>query len=152
LRKAGKINFNLGVPISGWIPVCFKSGDFVLEFTSSKVPENPTEKLCEALILIVSGVESEICWTEEPVCYYFKFNLVDDVYSFKINETDRRGHNQSEIFLKNGQFEDIIMPIYRGLKKWTTIEYQTSAWKKINPAKLNKLTELIKKRKSIFHN
>jgi len=148
LRKTKKIEFNLGQPISGWIPVYFKSGDFVLEFTSSKVPENPTDKLCESLILIASGVESEMCWTEEPVCYFFKFILADNSYSFAIDETDTSGQNRTEIFQKNGGFEDLILPIYRGLKKWTTIEFEPSTWGKIKQSKLDKLTELIKNKKT----
>ncbi len=148
MKKEEKIEFNLGQPISGWIPVYLKSGDFILEFTSSKIPENPTDKLCEALILIVSGVESEICWTEEPICYFFKFMPADNSYSFSIDETDRWGLNRTEIFRKNGGFEDLIMPIYRGLKKWTTFEYKTSDWKKINQSKTDKLTGLVKKRKT----
>ena len=147
MKKIEKIEFNLGQPISGWIPVHIKSGDFILELTSSKVPENPTDKLCEALILILSGVESEMCWTEEPVCYYFNFNLIGKSYSFKIEETDRNGHNRTEVFSENGGFEDLIMPIYRGLKKWTTREYESSNWKKIKEDKLKKLTELIKNKK-----
>ncbi len=148
LKKQDKIEFNLGQPIAGWIPVSFKSGDFILEFTSSKIPENPTDKLCEALILIVNGVESEMCWTEEPICYFFKFMSADNSFSFTIDETDRRGQNRTEIFSQNGGFEDLIMPIYRGFKKWTTLEYEPSSWKKIEEIKLNKLTRLIKKRKT----
>lgn len=147
MKKEEKIEFNLGQPISGWIPVYFKSRDFVLEFTSSKVPENPTDKLCEALILIVNGVESEMCWTEEPICYFFKFMPADNSYTFTIDETDRRGQNRTEIFRKNGGFEDLIMPIYRGLKKWTTVEYDALTWAKIAENRLAKLTELVKKKK-----
>ncbi len=148
MKKQEKIEFNLGQPISGWIPLYFKSGDFILEFTSSKIPENPTDKLCEALILISSGVVSEMCWTEEPVCYFFRFELKDNFYSFKIEETDKNGQNRTEIFYANRGFEDLILPIYRGLKKWTTIEFEPSAWEKIEQSKLDKLTELIKKRKT----
>ncbi|WP_420401328.1 hypothetical protein [Flagellimonas sp.] len=142
------MEFNLGQPISGWLPVYFKSDDFILEFTSSKIPENPTDKLCEALILISSGVESEMYWTEQPISYFFKFELMNTFYSFKILETDKNGYNQTEIFRANGRFEDLILPIYRGLKKWTTIEFESSAWKKIEQSKLDKLTELIKTRKT----
>ncbi|TVZ15603.1 hypothetical protein [Maribacter sp. MAR_2009_72] len=148
MKKEEKIEFNLGQPISGWVPVYFKSRDFILEFTSSKIPENPTDKLCEALILIASGVESEMCWTEQPICYFFKFIQTEKTYCFTIDETDRHGQNRTEIFRENGGFEDLIMPIYRGLKKWTTLEYGPSDWKKIEDSKLDKLTELVKKRKT----
>ncbi|XLS28465.1 hypothetical protein ACJD0Z_14805 [Flavobacteriaceae bacterium M23B6Z8] len=57
---SNKIEFDLGNPVSGWLPVYFKSCDFTLEFTSSKIPENLTSKLCEALILIASDIESEM--------------------------------------------------------------------------------------------
>ena len=138
LKKEKKIEFNLGQPISGWIPVYFESEDFILEFTSSKIPENPTDRLCEALILIANGVESEMCWTEEPIRYFFKFMPADNTYSFIIDQTDKHGQNQTEIFRKNGGFEDLIMQIYRGLKKWTTVEFETSDWKMIEKDRLEK--------------
>ena len=72
MTKPTKIELNLGNPINGWLPIELKSADFELEFSASNIPENPTDKLCESLILAVNGIESEICWNMEPECYFFE--------------------------------------------------------------------------------
>jgi hypothetical protein len=42
----------------------------------------------------------------------------------------------------------VILPIYRSLKKFNTLEFKKTDWKKIDESKLNKLTELVKDRKN----
>ena len=55
---------------------------------------------------------------------------------------------ETQIFHKNGGFKDPIMPIYRGLKKWTTKKYELRDWESMEKVKLNKLTNLIQERKA----
>ena len=74
LTKTRKIELNLGNPENGWLPTELKSADFELEFIASNIPKNPTDKLCESLILAMNGIETEICWNLEPECYFFELN------------------------------------------------------------------------------
>src|SRR5690554_2067302 len=55
LTKPRKIELNLGNPKNGWLPIELKSAEFELEFIASNIPENPTDKLCESLILAING-------------------------------------------------------------------------------------------------
>tara|TARA_B100001146_G_C15843894_1_gene290402 strand:+ start:52 stop:264 length:213 start_codon:yes stop_codon:yes gene_type:complete len=57
LTEKTKIELNLGNPKNGWLPVELKSAEFELEFNASNIPVNPTDKLCESLILAISGIE-----------------------------------------------------------------------------------------------
>ncbi|REG87273.1 hypothetical protein [Winogradskyella sediminis] len=63
MTKPRKIELNLGNPKNGWLSIELKSAEFELEFNASNIPENPTDKLCESLILAVNGIDTEICWS-----------------------------------------------------------------------------------------
>lgn len=65
------------MPKNRWLPIKLKSADFELEFNTSNIPENPTDKLCEFLILAVNGIETEISWNLEPECYFFELNKAE---------------------------------------------------------------------------
>lgn len=66
---------NFGKPKNGWLPIELKSADFELEFNTSNIPKNPTDKLCESLILAINGIETEMCWNLESECYFFELKL-----------------------------------------------------------------------------
>jgi len=146
-----KIELNLGIPLTGWLPVEFKSGEFELDFTSSKIPENPTDKMCDALILCLKGVESEFRWNLEPDIYFFKLTPNGSSINLSISES-----NGSEIQILtyefNGGFNSVILPMYRSLKKFSTLEFEQSDWIKIDQEKLNKLTELVTDKKTTYNN
>uniref|UniRef100_UPI00235227AE hypothetical protein n=1 Tax=Maribacter polysiphoniae TaxID=429344 RepID=UPI00235227AE len=72
MTKPRKIELNLGNPKNGWLPIALKSSEFELEYNASNIPENPTDKLCESLILALNGIETKICWNLEPGCYFFE--------------------------------------------------------------------------------
>lgn len=143
-----KMQLTLGNPKNGWLPIELKSSDFKLEFNASNVPENPTEKLCESLILSINGIESEICWNLEPECYFFELKPNGKVVDFIISKNGVLTENRNLIFKLTGDFESLILPMYRSLKKFSTLEFEKVDWKKIDQIKLNKLTELITERKN----
>ena len=62
-----------GEPKDGWLPTKLTSDEFQLEFNASRIPENPIEGLCESLVLVMNGVESECEWNLEPEKYIFGF-------------------------------------------------------------------------------
>ena len=150
MTKTRKIELNLGIPQNGWLPIEFKSGEFELDFTSSKIPENPTDKMCDALILCLKGVESEFRWNLEPYIYFFKLTPNGNIITLSISES-----NGSEIqnltYEFNGDFNSVILPMYRSLKKFSTLEFEQSDWIKIDQEKLNKLTELVTDKKTAYN-
>lgn len=147
MTKPRKIELNLGKPKSGWLPIELKSADFELEFIASNIPEIPTEKLCESLILALNGIESEICWNLEPECYFFELNQIGKRIELNISKSVRITENRNLIYKLTGDFESVILPMYRSLKKFNTLEFDKADWKKIDQEKLNKLTELVVSKK-----
>ena len=143
-----KVKLTLGNPKSGWLPIELKSFDFKLEFKASNIPEYPTDKLCESLILTLNGIESEICWNLEPKCYFFELKPNGKDIDFIISKNGGVTENRNLIYKLTGDFESLILPMYRSLKKFSTLEFERIDWKKTDQIKLNKLTELITKRKN----
>ena len=152
LTKPRKIELNLGNPKNGWLPIELKSTDFVLEFNTSNIPENPTDKLCESLILAMNGIETEICWNLEPECYFFELKQKGKGIELNISKSGGITENRNLIYELTGDFESVILPMYRSLKKFNTLEFDKTDWKKIDQSKLNKLTELVAKRKKTTYN
>jgi hypothetical protein len=147
LTKPRKIELNLGNPKNGWLPIELKTADFELEFIASNVPEIPTAKLCESLILALNGIETEICWNLEPECYFFELKPRKNRIDIIISKSSEIKENRNLIYELNGNFETVILPMYRSLKKFSTLEFDNADWRKIEQIKLNKLTELVTERK-----
>ncbi|WP_407557897.1 hypothetical protein [Winogradskyella sp. 4-2091] len=147
MTKPRKIELNLGNPKNGWLPIELKSMDFELEFNASNIPESPTDKLCESLILAMNGIETEICWNLEPECYFFELKQIRKGIELNISKSGEITENRNLIYELTGNFESVILPMYRNLKKFNTLEFDKTDWKEIDQKKLNKLTELVKFKK-----
>ena len=92
----------------------------------------------------------------EPHNYIFNLDKDQKNYQFKIvflsESIDRFGSttiNKKVVFKKVGDFEEIVLPLYRSLKKFTTLYYKVSDWKKIESSKIEKLDKIIAKQKAI---
>ncbi|MCP4053349.1 MAG: hypothetical protein GY739_09810 [Mesoflavibacter sp.] len=147
MPKPRKIELNLGNPKNGWLPIELKSMDFELEFNASNIPESPTDKLCESLILAMNGIETEIFWNLEPECYFFELKQIRNGIELNISKSGGITENRNLIYELTGNFESVILPMYRSLKKFNTLEFDKTDWKEIDQKKLNKLTELVKSEK-----
>lgn len=147
MTKPTKIGLNLGNPKNGWLSIELKSTDFELEFNTSNIPENPTDKLCESLISAMNGIETEICWNLEPECYFFELKPSEKGIVFIISKSGGITKKRNLIYKLTGDFDTVILPMYRSLKKFSTLEFDNADWKKIDQIKLNKLTELVASRK-----
>lgn len=123
-----------------------------MEFNTSNIPENPTDKLCESLILAVNGIETEICWNLEPEFYFFELKQSGKEIELNISKSGTMTENRNLICKLTGDFESVILPMYRSLKKFNTLEFEKADWKKIDQEKLNKLTELVAERKKTTYN
>lgn len=148
MTKPRKIELNLGNPKNGWLPIELKSTDFELEFNASNIPENPTEKLCESLILVMNGIETEICWNLEPECYFFELKQSGKNINLNISNSNEITKSRNLIYELTGDFESVILPMYRSLKKFNTLEFDKADWARLDQIKLNKLTELVTERKT----
>ena len=143
-----KLELTFGNPKNGWLQTNLKIVDFELEFITSDIPENPIDKLCESLILAMNRIETEICWNLEPECYFFELRQNEKDINLIISKSGGITENRKLIYKQVGDFKSMILPMYRSLKKFNTLEFDNSDWKNIDNAKLNKLTELVTERKN----
>jgi hypothetical protein len=84
----------------------------------------------------------------EPECYFFELKPNGKVIDFIISKSGRITENRNLIYKLTGDFESVILPMYRSLKKFNTLEFDKTDWNEIDQIKLNKLTELVKNRKN----
>ncbi len=149
MKKTDKIELNLGNPKHGWLQIEFKHIEFELNFNASAVPKIPTDLLCECLISILKGLEAKMYWFLEPGYYLFEFIPNGETIDILIASSNDSTSKQKEIYKISGSYDSIILPMYRSLKKFNTIELNELDWKKINSEKLNKLAELVNEKKRV---
>jgi hypothetical protein len=147
-----KIELNFGNPEHGWLPVEFKYAEFELNFDASDVPKIPTDLLCECLVSILKGLETKMYWFLEPGHYLFEFVPNGKVIDLLISASNASIAKHKGMYKITGSYDSIILPMYRTLKKFNTIEFNELDWEKIDRVKLDELTELINKRKTAYNN
>ena len=145
-----KISIQFGIPIDGWLPTVFKFGNFELELEISDVPLNPMTQLCDSLIqLIEGGSQPEIIpWHLEPYCYYLQLIKTNNAYKAIILESENFDSPSKLTFEAIGNFESIILPIYRSLKNFHSKAYENPNWDKIESKRIEELKLLIEKEKA----
>lgn len=121
-----------------------------MEFNASNIPEIPTDKLCESLILALNGINTEICWNLEPECYFFELKPSDNKINLIISKSGGITKNRNVVYGLTTDFESVILPLYRSLKKFSTLEFNKADWTKLDQTKLNKLTKLLTERKNYW--
>lgn len=142
---------NFGNPEHGWLPIEFKYAEFELNFDASDVPKIPTDLLCECLVSILKGLETKMYWFLEPGHYLFEFVPNGEGIDLLISASNDSIIKQKEVYKISGSYDSIILPMYRTLKKFNTIEFNELDWEKIDRIKLDELTELINKRKTAYN-
>ncbi|WMI68249.1 hypothetical protein [Mangrovimonas sp. YM274] len=148
MEKIKKIELIFGKPENGWLPTIFRHVDFELSFDASDVPKNPTDLLCESLISTLKGINSEMYWFLEPEYYLFEIIPIENKFDLLISRSNIANEKLKQIYKISGGFDTIILPLYRSLKKFSSLEFGCQDWKKIDETELNKLTELITERKN----
>ena len=143
-----KLEIEFGIPQHGWLPTELKFDDYSLQIEISDVPQNPMKQLCNSIIQLVKGINSPdpIPWHLEPYCYYVQFNRCQDNYKVSILESDNFDSPTNIVKEINGNFEKIIKPFYRALKKFNSKSYKPPHWDELDTDRINELTKLIKEK------
>ena len=141
------IDLQFGTPHHGWLPVSCIIDQFKLEFEASDIPVDPIYLLCEALIRVLKGLDAEVWWYLEPGGYYFIFAAKDEDIILEIRKSvdDAQKGLLEKTFI--GNFESIILPLYRCLQKFTEKEYPEGDWPSLDLEKMVELTELVNRRR-----
>lgn len=145
MTQQSKIEIEFGIPDHGWLPIVFKFEDYKLDIEISDVPRNPMTQLCDSLIQLVKGINNPdiIPWHLEPYCYQVQFKKTDANFEVAILESENIDGPTKLTFEKKGEFETVIMPFYRGLKKFNSNSYKSPHWDELDSNRIKELTELV---------
>ena len=143
-----KIKLEFGVPLHGWLPTRFSFEGFVLDLEISDVPLDPMVQLCNALIQINKGIRNpeRIIWHLEPFIYYFQLEKYGEVYKAIISESDDFEGPARLTKTIVGNFESIVLPLFRALKRFWSYSYQSPHWEELDAERIEVLTDLMKRR------
>ena len=149
MPQENKIEIEFGVPEHGWLSTTFKYGDYELELEISNVPRDPMVQLCDVLIQICKGMKSpeRIMWHLEPYCYYLQLEIIKGQYKAIILESDEFESPTKITKEITGSYDAIILPLYRGLKKFWSHSFKTPHWDELESKRIEELTNLIKEKR-----
>ena len=128
-------------PNSKWLDIFFEHDDFKLDFVSSSIPNDPISDLISSLTLICQNVSSEMCWNCEPGLYFFQFEKFENLYKFSIFKKDE---SKELMYSVLGNFDQIILPFFRAIKKLYSLKFKESDWPMIENNKIEKLETAVK--------
>ena len=144
-NSAKRMKLTFEKPENGWVSVKFEGNGF---FAASRIPENPINQFCNNLIQSAEGVDTITTFNIEPELYFFKIVHKNDNFNFDIIHREKPSQEIS-VFNKNGTFEEIILPLFRSVKKFSTLDNSITDWKKIDLHKIEKLDIVIAKQKGV---
>lgn len=143
-----KLVLEFGTPEHRWLPVNFRSGDFELVDYISDVPVDPIEQLLDTLIQISKGIREpdSILWHLEPYCYYVHLEHMNQLFKLYIFESKNLNSPLKKSFEIEGDYDQIIIPLYNGLKKFCSRSLDESHWKNPDLVRIKELDKLINAR------
>lgn len=149
MESSNKLHIEFGTPEHGWLPTMFQYQDYKLELEISDVPVDPMIQLCNALIGINKGINepTRIIWHLEPYCYYLQLKVENGRYMAIIYESDDFDSPAQLTKEITGSYEEIVLPLFRGLKKFRSHSYKEPHWDELDAKRIDELTELIKEKK-----
>ena len=140
------LKLNLERPEHGWVPVKLECQDKVIEFESSDVPNNPIQGLIDALWKIICGDSSEVWWNLEPDEYFFTFERNNDNIIFRVFFAENsEEYNRREILCVEGEINKIVLPMWRGLKRFLLFNAVEQHWPEISSKEVIKLGDVLEK-------
>jgi hypothetical protein len=129
-------------PEHGWLPVKMTFDGAEAAFDASDVPIDPISQLEEVLDSAITGGGGEVWWHLEPAGYYLNIHAEKELYRLKLEFSERSMKTDREIIFEEvGDFEDVVIPIWRSLRKLQS--YNWSEFK-VSPDGMQSITNQIK--------
>lgn len=150
MAESKKIEIEFGIPEHGWLLTNLVHKEFKLELDISDVPLDPMVQLCDALIEISKGIKkpTRVIWHLEPYCYYLQLEKLETGYMAIISESDEFDSPARVTKEILGTFDEIILPFYRGVKKFWSKSFKPPHWDELDSKRIEELTKLIKEKKN----
>lgn len=139
------MKFQLDQPEHGWVPVRLTVDDIDIEFVASDVPNDPVAELISALHSAVVGHPAHVWWHLEPDGWYFEFEPLDSLIQLRVLFARHSQSTQAQEILRvEGSREEVLVPLWRGLRRFETYDPAPPHWPKVPAQDLQKLTEALK--------
>jgi hypothetical protein len=141
-----EVRFSFSSPSNGWLPIRIQLGDTVTEFVASDVPNNPIEELCNAVASTASGRDSKVWWNLEPDGYFFELSNTEEQIQLRLffAKNSEEG-SKSEIASATGSKPEILLPLWRALRQFESLQAQEPHWPSTHLAGLNELRDVLQK-------
>jgi hypothetical protein len=139
------LKLSLKQPEHGWVAVCLQAESSVIEFVASDVPNNPIQELVDALFKVYSGQEAEVWWHLEPDGYYFRFTPQENRVTLRVSFSE--GSNEGsrrELLVLIGQQAEILLPIWRALRRFEAFRTVEPHWPDVNFRHLKELGPMLR--------
>jgi hypothetical protein len=149
MSTENKIQIEFEAIQSNWVPITFSYKDYQLELIASYLFCDPMVQLCDALIEICKGIKepSPVSWDLESYCYHLQLVVADEQYKVIILEGNGFYAPATITREISGSFHEIILPLYRALKKFWSYSSSQSTLNKLESQRIEQLTKLMKKMK-----
>lgn len=132
-------------PQNGWLPTTLEVDCKIIEFCASDVPNNPIEELIYCLSRTLNNIESSVWWHLEPAGYFFYFKPDNDRLQFIVTfSKDSNKLKQDEVITILYEPKDILLPLWRGLKMFTSYNPCKPDWCETSLSQLTNLGKRIK--------
>ncbi len=124
-------------PRHGWLQVHVTSALGAVAFIASDVPNNPVMDLISALGLALREENSLAWWNLEPDGYYFEFTPSDQNVRLSVSFAHNSARNRrQEVFSISGTKQEILLPIWRALQCFVSLDVQERDWRQGDYAEL----------------
>ncbi|WP_298549282.1 hypothetical protein [uncultured Aquimarina sp.] len=145
----GKIKLRFEKPEYGWLLMNFVCGDYELKLHISNVPNNPIDDLRSALMTLnepnyEAWGSQEVIFHLEPACYYLVIERNNENLDLKIFHSKDYGGKKYTVKNISGNYNQILMPIYRALMNFYSYEHNESDWSKTDEKLIQKLKKTVK--------
>jgi hypothetical protein len=139
LERKPMLKLTFEAPRNGWLPTRLLVGEKSLDFSASRVPNNPVQELIDALDKLKNDQAASVWWNLEPDGYFFAFSMMHGNIHFIVSYS-HDGKKQNAISQADllGTKEDILTPLWRGLRNLESLNIQESHWREVNYASLKK--------------
>jgi hypothetical protein len=136
-------------PRNGWVSVSLCIGSEELEFSASDVPNNPIEELIGAMLDVSVNREATVWWHLEPDGYYFELSPIQEQVQLRVlfAEHSRRDRRR-EVACIAGSKQDILLPLWRGLRQFQSFDVMEPHWPGVRYGALEEFGEQLREVRS----
>jgi hypothetical protein len=132
----------LGEAIHGWLPIHIKIDAKKIKIDASDVPNNPVQEFITALSYATKNQKASVWCNIEPDGYFFEFlPISNDVELRILFSSNSETKNQSEIAKIYGNKKEILLPIWREIRKFESLSFKEPHWPHVDFRSLQEIRE-----------